>query len=85
MCFAHLMTEEQINTVIDNKLNEIDEVRRDDRRVRGLRLRIRGTRRALRRRLRSSHDATTCSNTSKSNRDMLFEETDEQDNKVQRG
>jgi DNA-binding PadR family transcriptional regulator len=25
MCFAHLMTEEQINTVIDNKLNEIDE------------------------------------------------------------
>lgn len=25
MCFAHLMTEEQINTVIDNKLREIDE------------------------------------------------------------
>jgi DNA-binding PadR family transcriptional regulator len=25
MCFAHLMTEEQINTVIDNKLEEIDE------------------------------------------------------------
>lgn len=24
MCFAHLMTEEQINTVIDNKLGEID-------------------------------------------------------------
>jgi hypothetical protein len=25
MCFAHLMSEEQINTVIDNKLREIDE------------------------------------------------------------